>query len=134
MEVQNLQPAAEGAADGIARAAGRTVVPRHQDPGVIDQKIVADGVTPPVIDRREHLDGIGGGQHPPEAFAVGLREAGLLSPEGTSRTSGLRPRSSSTASAAARSNPTAIPLRKVRKPRAYNSSRVRRKAPAASPQ
>ena len=82
MEVQNLQPAAEGATDGIARAAGRTVVPRHQDPGVIDQKIVADGVTPPVIDRREHLDGIGGGQHPPEAFAVGLREAGLLSPEG----------------------------------------------------
>ena len=82
MEVQNLQPAAEGAADGVTRAAGRTVVPRHQDPGVIDQKIVADGVTPPVIDRREHLDGIGGGQHPPEAFAVGLREAGLLSPEG----------------------------------------------------
>ena len=72
MEVQNLQPAAEGATDGIARAAGRTVVPRHQDPGVIDQKIVTDGVTPPVIDRREHLDGIGGG----------LREAGLLSPEG----------------------------------------------------
>lgn len=49
---------------------------------MIDQKIVTDGVTPPVIDRREYLDGIGGGQHPPEAFAVGLREAGLLSPEG----------------------------------------------------
>ena len=40
MEVQNLQPAAAGAADGVTRAAGRTVVPRHQDPGVIDQKIV----------------------------------------------------------------------------------------------
>lgn len=81
MEVEDFEPAADGAADGVMRTAGRTVVPRHQNPGMVDQKIVADGVTPPVVDRREYLDGIGGGQHPGEAFAVGLREAGFLPPE-----------------------------------------------------
>lgn len=81
MEVEDLESAAQGAADGVVRAAGRTVVPRHQNPGVIDQKIVADGIASPVIDRGEHLDGIGGGQHPAVAFSVGLRKAGLLPPE-----------------------------------------------------
>lgn len=82
MEVENFEPAAEGAADGVAGAAGRTVVPRHQYPGVIHQKIVADGIASPVVSRGEHFDGIGGGQHPAEAFAVGRGEAALLSPEG----------------------------------------------------
>lgn len=45
---------------------------------MIDQKIVADSIAPPVIYRGEHFDNIGGGQHPGEAFTVGLRKAGLL--------------------------------------------------------
>lgn len=78
MEVEDFEPAAHGAANGVVRAAGRAVVPRHQNPGMIDQKIVADSIAPPVIYRGEHFDNIGGGQHPGEAFTVGLRKAGLL--------------------------------------------------------
>lgn len=82
MEVEDLQSAAKGAADGVAGAAERTVVPRHQDAGVVDQKIVADGIASPVVGRGKHFDGIGSGQHPAEAFAVGRGEAALLPPEG----------------------------------------------------
>lgn len=78
MEVEDFEPAAHSAANGVVRAAGRAVVPRHQNPGMIDQKIVADSIAPPVIYRGEHFDNISGGQHPGEAFTVGLRKAGLL--------------------------------------------------------
>ena len=47
-EVDDLQPPAEGAADGVVRAAGRAVVPGDQHPGIIDEVIVTDGIAAPV--------------------------------------------------------------------------------------
>ena len=81
MEIDEFEPPAQSAANGVVCAAGGTVVPRDQQCGVLDKVIVTHGITPCMIGRGECHAMIGGSQHTPEAFAVSGREAALLSPE-----------------------------------------------------
>lgn len=81
MEIDEFEPPAQSAANGVVCAAGGTVVPRNQQCGVLDKVVVTHGITPCMIGRGECHAMIGGSQHTPEAFAVGGREAALLSPE-----------------------------------------------------
>lgn len=81
MEIDEFEPPAQSAANGVVCAAGGTVVPRDQQCGVLDKVVVTHGITPCMIGRGECHAMIGGSQHTPEAFAVGGREAALLSPE-----------------------------------------------------
>lgn len=81
MEIDEFEPPAQSAANGVMCAAGGTVVPRDQQCGVLDKVVVTHGITPCMIGRGECHAMIGGSQHTPEAFAVSGREAALLSPE-----------------------------------------------------
>lgn len=81
MEIDEFEPPAQSAANGVVCAAGGTVVPRDQQCGVLDKVVVTHGITPCMIGRGECHAMIGGSQHTPEAFAVHGREAALLSPE-----------------------------------------------------
>ena len=81
MEIDEFEPPAQSAANGVMCAAGGTVVPRDQQCGVLDKVVVTHGITPRMIGRGECHAMIGGSQHTPEAFAVHGREAALLSPE-----------------------------------------------------
>ena len=81
MEIDEFEPPAQSAANGVVCAAGGTVVPRDQQCGVLDKVVVTHGITPCMIGRGECHAMIGGSQHTPEAFAVSGREAALLSPE-----------------------------------------------------
>lgn len=81
MEIDEFEPPAQSAANGVMCAAGGTVVPRDQQCGVLDKVVVTHGITPCMIGRGECHAMIGGSQHTPEAFAVHGREAALLSPE-----------------------------------------------------
>lgn len=81
MEIDEFEPPAQSAANGVVRAAGGTVVPRDQQCGVLDKVVVTHGITPCMIGRGERHAMVGGSQHTPEAFAVHGREAALLSPE-----------------------------------------------------
>ena len=81
MEIDEFEPPAQSAANGVVCAAGGTVVPRNQQCGVLDKVVVTHGITPCMIGRGECHAMIGGSQHTPEAFAVHGREAALLSPE-----------------------------------------------------
>ena len=81
MEIDEFEPPAQSAANGVVCAAGGTVVPRDQQCGVLYKVVVTHGITPCMIGRGECHAMVGGSQHTPEAFAVGSREAALLSPE-----------------------------------------------------
>lgn len=81
MEIDEFEPPAQSAANGVMCAAGGTVVPRDQQCGVFDKVVVTHGITPRMIGWGECHAMIGGSQHTPEAFAVHGREAALLSPE-----------------------------------------------------
>ena len=172
MEIDEFEPPAQSAANGVVRAAGGTVVPRDQQCGVLDKVVVTHGITPCMIGRGERHAMVGGSQHTPEAFAATSRkpgigmcgECGSGKKAETESTAGEKAdaggtaaeaategkaaaeaaagektdavwesRHARTASAAARSKPMAMPQRKVRKPRAYNSPTVRRRASAAAP-
>ena len=81
MEIDEFETPAQSAANGVVCAAGGTVVPRDQQCGVLYKVVVTHGITPCMIGRGECHAMVGGSQHTPEAFAVGSREAALLSPE-----------------------------------------------------
>ena len=114
VEIPHLAAAGQGPAQGVARAARRTVVPCHDERGPIDQEIVAHGVTSPAISPGEHLHLVGRGDRMRKRTRSAGEKRSSCPRKGTtatSRTSGCAARSVSTTSAAARSNPTAIPER-----------------------
>lgn len=82
MKIDHLAETCPGPFDGIVCPAfGQTVVPGHDDLGMVDQKVVAPGITAAVVLLGKDLDAVGRGQNPLVAKALGRREAGRLMAE-----------------------------------------------------
>ena len=82
MKIDHLAETCPGPFDGIVCPAfGQTVVPGHDDLGMVDQKVVAPGITAAVVLLGKDLDAVGRSQNPLVAKALGRREAGRLMAE-----------------------------------------------------
>ena len=82
VEVHEFQASAQGAENCMARAAGRTVVPGDEQRGMVDEVVVAHGIAPRMVDRRQDDGIVGRGHRSAVTYAVGMGEARLLPAEG----------------------------------------------------
>src|SRR5699024_3606041 len=82
VEVHEFQAPAQGAENRMARAAERTVVPGDEQRGMVDEVVVAHGIAPRMVDRRQDDGIVGRGHRSAVTYAVGMGEARLLPAEG----------------------------------------------------